>query len=50
MQINGKTNILFGISDYGILKNKVNILTYIPMEEELGLAPWLEIDVAQFSL
>ena len=26
-----------------ILKNKVSIMTYIPMEEELGLAPWLEM-------
>ena len=26
-----------------ILKNKVNIMTYIPIEEELGLAPWLEM-------
>ena len=26
-----------------ILKNKVNIMTYIPMKDDLGIAPWLDM-------
>ena len=26
-----------------ILKNKVNIMTYILMEDDLGMAPWLDM-------
>ena len=26
-----------------IHKNKVNIMTYIPMEDDLGFTPWLEM-------
>ena len=34
---------IFVFKFLNILKNKVNIMTYIPMEDDLGIAPWLDM-------
>ena len=34
---------IFFFEFLNILKNKVNIMTYIPLEDDLGIPPWLDM-------
>ena len=38
-----KENQIYFFEFLMILKNKVNIMTFIPVEEDQGLSPWLEV-------
>ena len=41
--IKSTENQIYSFEFLTMLKNKVNIMTYVPMELDLGVAPWLDM-------